>query len=1005
METSSSSTFQQLCSLIHAVNPYENFSVDEYPTDLQGWGADHENFERVIERLKPSLIVEVGTWKGASAIHMAKCAERHDIRPTILCVDTWLGALEFWSDHKDPERYLSLNLNSGYPTVYYQFLANVVHSGFSQQIIPFPVTAQIAAKFLAKHAVRADMIYIDASHDFEDVYADIAAYFGVLRVGGIIFGDDFDQYWPSVKAAVRLFARINGLELRTCGRQWMIEKKSERPVLSLAETISSATDLLTSSGLEGFPMERRMKRESVNRICIVTPDIIGPVRNGGIGTHCYYLALELAKLDRTEVTVMFTGPYEQSSREQIIESFKKLNIEFCDMEDAPGCGFNRHGCEWFIDRSLRVKEFLAARRFTQVHFQDWQANGFATVQAKHTGVAFYDTLLTVTLHSSSQWVREGMKAWPHHPLQDAMLDYCERYVAQYADVVISPSEYMLNWAQSKGWKLADERKVMPYCFISSTDPKSAQSNAAIDYSHLIFFGRLETRKGLEMFTTGLERALSSSTAHGIKHVTFLGKIGNTQYGYDAGVHLENLRANLKKHAVEIDIVTDFSSIQANEFLVKARGVVFICSLQDNYPYTVIECLENRVPFIATKTGGIPELVSNEALFAPNINEMTKAIVNRAHHIAACSSKYDRSKALLLWSALGARTETAIKPELDVARKVSICVAYYNYGKYLPQLLESLAESSYPNFEVVAVNDGSTDASSVDVFNRMKEQYSNRGWQFISKPNEGIGATRNFAASHARGDYIIFMDADNIAGPRMIETFVSAMQASDADCLTCHFTAFAGDDAPELNFKPVYGYTPIGPCLEVGPIANVFGDANFCIRRRVFEQLGGFGADRTTSYEDYEFLARLALLGFKLDVIPEPIFFYRHLEGGFSRVTNLVANQQRVIATYMQHLDKLDANRLFNVLLTPLAKQVERFTGEIRSLHGERTELRKQLTDTQRQLSYYNRFGYRSTTKILRILDSHPGVKYVLRDSIRAVVRSGRWAMQAASSKGTHKPAL
>ncbi len=741
-----------------------------------------------------------------------------------------------------------------------------------------------------------------------------------------------------------------------------------------------------------------MKQNKARHICIVTPDIIGPVRNGGIGTHCYYLALEWARRADTKVSVLFTGPYEQGTKAEMVAWYQQYGIEYLDLDDTPACTFVRHGCEWFVDHALRIKEFLATREFSQVHFQDWKANGFACVQAKRTGRAFQKTLLTVTLHSSSQWVREGMKTWAQNPAQDVMLDYCERYVAAFADVVLSPSTYMLDWAESKGWKLTAQRQVIPYCFDQKVKHEAADSLRQVDLSHLIFFGRLETRKGLELFTAGLERVVRANPDHGIKKVTFLGKIGNTQFGYDAGVHLNSVQRFLGQHNIQVNVVTQLSSLDANRFLKETRGVVFICSLQDNYPFTVIECLENQVPFIAAKTGGIPELVHEAALFNPTLGEMALAITQRAKHLEACVSKYDGKKARESWNKLLDLGEVPTICEQKVAPKVSICVAYFNYGKYLPQLLRSLAESQYANFEVVAVDDGSTDTESVRVFEQMRLLYEARGWKFFSKENEGIGATRNYAASKASGDFVIFMDADNLAAPGMIEAFVAGMQTSQCDCLTCHFTAFNGDVEPETQLAPIYGYTPIGPCIEIGPIANVFGDANFCIKRSVFEALGGFGTDRTTSYEDYEFLARLALSGYALDVIPESLFFYRHLEGGFSRMTHIVANQQRVISTFIKQVNKLDAHRLFNVLLTPLSKQVERFTEEVRVLHAERAELQRQLTETRRLLSCYDRFGYRSTTKVLNFLDSLPALKYALRDFVRAVLRAGRWALRLGSRK-------
>jgi hypothetical protein len=95
----------------------------------------------------------------------------------------------------------SLKLKNGYPTVYYQFLANVCHCGNQERIILFPQTSVIVARWFPLKGITAQLIYIDASHDFEDVYVDILQYYKCLDCNGILFGDDYES-WIGVKKAV-----------------------------------------------------------------------------------------------------------------------------------------------------------------------------------------------------------------------------------------------------------------------------------------------------------------------------------------------------------------------------------------------------------------------------------------------------------------------------------------------------------------------------------------------------------------------------------------------------------------------------------------------------------------------------------------------------------------------------------------------------------------------------------------------------------------------------------
>ncbi len=177
-------------------NIYYNFTP--LPKDVTGWNYSHVIFKQLIEQTNPKVIIEVGTWKGGSAIKMGNYLKQSNRQAKIYCVDTWLGALEFWTRFKDSEER-NLMLKNGYPQVYYQFLSNVVHNDLQDIIIPVPMPSTMGAAVLKDYGVTAELIYVDGSHEYEDVKADIKAYKELCT--GIIFGDDYG--WPSVKDAVR----------------------------------------------------------------------------------------------------------------------------------------------------------------------------------------------------------------------------------------------------------------------------------------------------------------------------------------------------------------------------------------------------------------------------------------------------------------------------------------------------------------------------------------------------------------------------------------------------------------------------------------------------------------------------------------------------------------------------------------------------------------------------------------------------------------------------------
>lgn len=200
---------------------YENLEL--LPKDLTGWNGESPVFRKLIEETNPSIIIEVGTWKGQSAINMGKVVREKNLKTVIYCVDTWLGAIEFWDKLSDtPGR--NLLLKNGYPQIYYQFLSNVVHEDLQSIILPFPNTSENGFRYLSSKSVKSELIYIDASHEEKDVYNDITNYYHLLSDRGVIFGDDYYS-WPSVAKSVDRFVRENNFNFEILENNfWVIRK-------------------------------------------------------------------------------------------------------------------------------------------------------------------------------------------------------------------------------------------------------------------------------------------------------------------------------------------------------------------------------------------------------------------------------------------------------------------------------------------------------------------------------------------------------------------------------------------------------------------------------------------------------------------------------------------------------------------------------------------------------------------------------------------------------------
>ncbi len=222
MNLMSHSLFEQL----HEKNPYEGFEGKGLRYDPQGWNSERQIFHELIDQVLPNLVIEVGTWKGASAIYMGRHLQKKCPSAKILAVDTWLGALEFWERDQNPGLYKALRHRQGFPSIYDQFLFNVIHAGLQEIIIPFPQTSLIVSRWLSRRGVRAKLIYIDGSHDAEDVALDLKNYYTILADGGMIFGDDYNSADEGVPRAVKQFTAEKrlALTLKENGQFWVIQK-------------------------------------------------------------------------------------------------------------------------------------------------------------------------------------------------------------------------------------------------------------------------------------------------------------------------------------------------------------------------------------------------------------------------------------------------------------------------------------------------------------------------------------------------------------------------------------------------------------------------------------------------------------------------------------------------------------------------------------------------------------------------------------------------------------
>lgn len=177
--------------------------------------------QRLIQANQVSQVLEIGSWLGKSTRHIANLLPEGG---KVTAVDTWEGSEEHLDDPM---------LTSMLPTLYDQFLSNVIHSGLTDKIEPLKMTSLDAS--IQLQGSFFDLIYIDAAHATEFVMKDLKAFFPYVEAGrGILCGDDWG--WDTVRPAVLAFALYNGLSIYAGTNFWFLKEEGTYKVQTFEES-------------------------------------------------------------------------------------------------------------------------------------------------------------------------------------------------------------------------------------------------------------------------------------------------------------------------------------------------------------------------------------------------------------------------------------------------------------------------------------------------------------------------------------------------------------------------------------------------------------------------------------------------------------------------------------------------------------------------------------------------------------------------------------------------
>lgn len=211
--------------------------------------------------------------------------------------------------------------------------------------------------------------------------------------------------------------------------------------------------------------------------------------------------------------------------------------------------------------------------------------------------------------------------------------------------------------------------------------------------------------------------------------------------------------------------------------------------------------------------------------------------------------------------------------------VSVLMPAYNSEKYIAQAIQSILDQTYSNFELCIINDGSSD-NTASVINQFDDP---RIIKVNHSENRGLVATRNALIEMARGEYIAYLDNDDIAFPDRLEKQVAFLEAGKADLCSGAYETYNQETGARRQSKERYTDSDIKALISVYcPLCNpaVMGRAEVFKKFRYIP-----GNDHA---EDYSMWQAIALAGYRLANLKDKLITYRIHPKQISRVANASA---------------------------------------------------------------------------------------------------------------------
>ena len=210
--------------------------------------------------------------------------------------------------------------------------------------------------------------------------------------------------------------------------------------------------------------------------------------------------------------------------------------------------------------------------------------------------------------------------------------------------------------------------------------------------------------------------------------------------------------------------------------------------------------------------------------------------------------------------------------------VSILVPCFNHERYIEECLLSILKQDYDNFELIVVNDGSTDASAEKIEAR-RQIY---GFQFYQQDNQGVSAAVNTALSHASGEFVITHDSDDVmlAG-RLCKQVAYLQEHPEVGLLGARAIYIDANGTPLKNSESRNTSVQTWTFEQLLAKAHAVGAPVAMYRREAIDKVGGY--DPSIKVQDFQMTLKIAYLNYRIDILPDFVTLYRRHDTNISKV--------------------------------------------------------------------------------------------------------------------------